>query len=90
MVKSGEGGAPAVSRPGSNRHAAGAIKDALTISVPDRWRKNVPVQVTRARLAIAAGNKALFDLVIENLNSTLINRSEIERLRAQWIESAGS
>jgi hypothetical protein len=65
------------------------IKNAFAIAVPDRWRKNVPVQMTRARLAVAAGDRALFDIVIGNLSSTLINRSEIEKLHAQWLESIG-
>lgn len=78
----------AISRSADTGAREECVKDALAISVPDRWRKNVPVQVTRARLAIAAHNKELLDTVLENLSSTLIHRSELEKLRAQWHELA--
>jgi hypothetical protein len=36
------------------------IEEALAVAVPNRWRTNVPVQVTRARLAIVAGKEDMY------------------------------
>ena len=63
------------------------VEEALAIRVPDGWRMNVPVQITRARLAIVAGKEELFAGIMGDLASTRISRSEIEKLQAQWVEA---
>lgn len=60
------------------------IQEAMAVPIPDRWQMNVPVQVTLARLAIAAGDQKRFDRALDRLAETLVNPVELSRLRQQW------
>jgi predicted Zn-dependent protease len=62
------------------------FSEGLAVTVPERWKFNVPIQVNRARLAVKAGNEHLFNDAIQNLAGTRIDPQEVERLRQHWIE----
>ena len=59
-------------------------KEVAEVKLPSNMDLNVPMLVTRANYAIAAKEKSIFDCVVDDLASTKIDPSEIERLRQKW------
>lgn len=69
---------------GDDNERDALLAEGMQLKVPERWRLNVPVQVNRARMALKARNRLIFDEAIANLNQTRIEPLEIQRLQQQW------
>lgn len=71
-------------------HAADAdekealLREAASVVVPKQLVHNVPIQVTRAKLAIRIGNRAMFDSAVSNLAETRIDADELDRVRSSF------
>jgi predicted Zn-dependent protease len=60
------------------------LREGVAAAIPEELTLNVPVQVNRARLGVAAKDSDLFEGAMHNLRQTRIDRRELERLQELW------
>jgi tetratricopeptide (TPR) repeat protein len=63
---------------------AGILNTALNLKGLTQFAINAPVQVNRARLALAARDASIFSEAVGNLKKTKIATAEIAKLERQW------
>jgi len=68
----------------SSQDRQSILTAAMNVTVPDNLNENAPVQLARARIAIAAGRQDLFDEALENLNHTSVDATTLRELGDQW------
>lgn len=59
-------------------------REALAEEIPENLRMNVPLLVNRARLAVLAGDRKLFETLREEIRGTRAEMFEIENLDRTW------
>lgn len=60
------------------------LREAAGVAIPERLALNVPIQVTRAKLAVKINDRRTFDEVLANLNKTRIDPTELARVSASF------